>query len=155
MDQAAKKKLLRDFTYGLYAVTIADGSGFTANWLSQASFDPPVLMLSVENSSHSISIIRNTKVFLVNVFATGQRELAGQLGRAFARTPNKMEGINVQPGPQGCPILQDTLGWLECRVTAEVPAGDSTVFVTEVVEAGSLNEGAPLTMNETGFRHFG
>ena len=158
MDEAAKKKVLRYFTYGVYAITVADREGynaFTANWLSQASFDPPMLMLSVENDSHSISIIRRTKVFLVNVFASGQKELAGQLGRSHARNPQKLNGINYRLGANGCPILNDTLGWLECRVTAEVEAGDSTVFIAEIVEAAGLNEGLPLTMQETGFRHSG
>ena len=158
MDQAAKKKILRQFTYGLYAVTVAEGeqfNAFTANWLSQASFEPPMLMLSVENASHSIDIIRRTKLFVVNVFATGQKELAGQLGRPFARNPHKLDGINYHLGANGCPILEDALGWLECRVTGEVPAGDSTVFIAEIVEAAELKEGLPLTMNEAGFRHSG
>jgi flavin reductase (DIM6/NTAB) family NADH-FMN oxidoreductase RutF len=158
MDQAVKKKILRYFTYGLYAVTVAEGeqyNAFTANWLSQASFEPPMLMLSVENDSHSIELIRRTKVFVVNVFATGQRELAGQLGRPFARNPQKLEGVSYHPATNGCPILEDALGWLECRVTGELPAGDSTVFIAEVVNAAELNEGQPLTMNEAGFRHSG
>lgn len=158
MDEAAKKKVLRYFTYGLYAITVADGefyNAFTANWLSQASFEPPMLMLSVENDSHSISIIRRTGVFLVNIFATGQKELAGQLGRSFKRNPQKLAGINYHLGVSGCPVLEDALGWLECRVTAEVEAGDSTVFIAKIVEAAVLNEGLPLTMQEAGFRHSG
>jgi flavin reductase (DIM6/NTAB) family NADH-FMN oxidoreductase RutF len=158
MDETAKKKLLRHFTYGLYAITVAEDdsyNAFTANWLSQTSFEPPMLMLSVENDSRSIAIIRRTRVFGVNIFASGQRELAGQLGRSYSRNPHKLEGVNYRLGVSGCPILEDTLGWLECRVTAEVGAGDSTVFIAEIVEAGELHEGAPLTMNEAGFRHSG
>jgi len=54
LDQAAKKKVLRDFTYGLFAITAShqnERGVFTANWLSQASFDPPLVMLSVELDS--------------------------------------------------------------------------------------------------------
>jgi flavin reductase (DIM6/NTAB) family NADH-FMN oxidoreductase RutF len=158
MDEAAKKKILRHFTYGLYAITVAeDGfyNAFTANWLSQASFEPPLLMLSVENDSRSISVIRRTRVFVVNVFATGHRELAGQLGRSHFRNPQKLEGLKYRLGTNGCPVLLDTLGWLECRVKGEIEAGDSTVFIAEIAEAGELNEGVPLTMNEAGFRHSG
>jgi flavin reductase (DIM6/NTAB) family NADH-FMN oxidoreductase RutF len=158
MDETVKKKLLRHFTYGLYAITVADGdsyNAFTANWLSQTSFEPPMLMLSVENGSHSLPIIRRTKVFVVNILASGQRELAGQLGRTFLRNPHKLEGVNYTLGAGGCPILEDTLGWMECQVTAEVEAGDSTVFIAEIVGAGELHEGMPLTMKEAGFRHSG
>ena len=50
MDAALKKSALRLFTYGLYAVTAKHGdevSAMTVNWISQASFDPPMIMLAV------------------------------------------------------------------------------------------------------------
>ena len=49
---ADRRACLRLLSYGLYAVTVRRGSehgGFTANWLTQVSFDPPLLALSVEN----------------------------------------------------------------------------------------------------------
>jgi flavin reductase (DIM6/NTAB) family NADH-FMN oxidoreductase RutF len=158
MDAAAKKNLLRRFPFGLYAVTVAEGdevNAFTANWLTQAAFEPPMLMVAVENDGHSIGMIRRNGVFTVNLFASGQRELAGQLGRSFARNPRKLDGVAHHPGANGCPILDDTLGWLECRVTGEVPAGDHTVVVAEVTEAGTLRDGDMLTMAEAGFRYSG
>src|SRR5207247_2291581 len=48
MDEAAKKSILRHFPYGLYAVTVAhDGEdhGMTANWLTQAAFEPPMVVV--------------------------------------------------------------------------------------------------------------
>ncbi|MGH2515900.1 MAG: flavin reductase, partial [Ktedonobacterales bacterium] len=53
MDEAVKKEALRLFTYGLYAITCGDATernAFTANWLSQVSFDPPLVALSVDNT---------------------------------------------------------------------------------------------------------
>jgi flavin reductase (DIM6/NTAB) family NADH-FMN oxidoreductase RutF len=158
MDAAAKKTVLRLFPYGLYAVTVAHGderNGFTANWLTQASFEPPMVMVAVENDGKSIGLIRASGVFTINVYASGQRELAGQLGRSFARNPQKIEQVAHHPGANGCPILEDALGYLECRVAGELPAGDHTVFVGEIVEAGVLREGEALTMRETGFRYSG
>lgn len=158
MDAAAKKTILRRFPYGLYAVTVADGderNAFTANWLTQVSFEPPMIGVAVENEGHSIALIRRCGVFTVNLFATGQRELAGHLGRSFARNPRKLDGLAHHPGANGCPILDDALGWLECRVTGEVPAGDHTLFVAEIAEVGVLRDGETLTMAETGFRYSG
>ncbi len=54
LDQVLKKQVLRTFTYGLYAVSCANEDEvnmFTANWLTQVSFDPPLLAVSVENAS--------------------------------------------------------------------------------------------------------
>ena len=60
LDANARRTVLRLFTYGLYVVGVSDGDDanvFTANWLTQVSFDPPLLALSVENGCRSHGII--------------------------------------------------------------------------------------------------
>ena len=158
MDEAAKKTILRKFTYGLYAVTVKQEerrNAFTANWVSQASFEPPMVMVAVENDGESIHIIDATGQFAINAFASGQRELAGSLGRKSRNVPDKLEGIATFDSPRGLPLLRDAVGWLECRVSGKLPAGDHTVYLAEVVEAGQLGDAEGLTMKETGFRYFG
>ncbi|MPZ14662.1 MAG: flavin reductase [Chloroflexi bacterium] len=158
MDETAKRAVLRLFSYGLYAVTVKDGgdeNGFTANWLSQVSFDPPMLAVSVENTSHSIELIRRTSKLTVNVLPSGARELAGLLGKRWANVPDKLAHVEHHDGPNGCPVLADALGYVECEVESSVLAGDSTVFVLRVVAAELVLEGQPLTMAEAGFRHAG
>ena len=158
MDETAKKAALRLFTYGLYAVTARHGddeNAFTANWLTQVSFDPPMLALSVESSSHSIGLIRASGVFTVNVLPSGDREVAGDLGKRWEKAPTKLAQVPHHTGPNGCAILDQALAYVECRVEGSVPAGDSTVFIARIVGAGVLREGAPLTMAESGFRHSG
>ncbi len=157
--EAAKKAALRLFTYGLYGVTVRygeDQNAFTANWLTQVSFDPPLLALSVENGSHSIDLIQASNVFTVNVFATGDTELAGRLGKRWAKVPGKLAAVPHRPGPNGCALLDQALAYLECQVESSAPAGDSTLFVARIVGAGLLRAGTePLTMAEAGFRHAG
>src|SRR5258707_1626117 len=104
MDDVTKKEALRLFTYGLYAVTPGDATrwnAFTANWLSQVSFDPPLVAVSVENASVSLPIIRATRHFAVNVLTAEQRELAGTLGNALAKHPGKPDGLTPWTGAGG------------------------------------------------------
>jgi flavin reductase (DIM6/NTAB) family NADH-FMN oxidoreductase RutF len=158
MDEAAKKSILRKFTYGLYAITVRHGerrNAFTANWVTQVSFEPPMVALAVENDGESIHLIEASGQFAVNALAAGQRELAGSLGRKSKNVPQKLEGCATFDSPAGLPLLREALGWLECRVTAKLPAGDHTVYVAEVTEAGQLRDEDGLTMKETGFRYFG
>jgi flavin reductase (DIM6/NTAB) family NADH-FMN oxidoreductase RutF len=160
LDQAAKKKVLRDFTYGLYAVTAEYGGDrgvFTANWLSQASFEPPLVMLSVELDSSTLPMIRASGHFAVCPLRDDQRSLAGALGRPKARAGDKfatleLETVETESGP---PALADSLGYVVCAVRHEVPAGDSVVFVAEVIEARSFADAPPLEMRAAGFRHAG
>lgn len=160
LDQDQKKRALRQFTYGLYAVTAEhDGERgvFTANWLSQASFDPPMLMMSVENESATLRLIRESGRFAVCPFADGQRELAGNLGRPRARVGDKFASFNltVDATRSGVPVLVDTLGAVVCQLASETPAGDSVVLIGQVIEARVFRDDEPLTMGAAGFRHAG
>jgi flavin reductase (DIM6/NTAB) family NADH-FMN oxidoreductase RutF len=160
LDQAAKKKVLRDFTYGLYAVTAAhegERGVFTANWLSQASFEPPLVMLSVENDSATLPFIRASGRFAVCPLGEGQKELAAALGRPRARAGDKFATLDlaVVETASGPPALADSLGYVVCAVQSEVPAGDSVVFVAEVIEAQVFSDAPPLEMRAAGFRHAG
>lgn len=159
MDQAAKKTVLRHFPYGLYAVTVAHGGeehGMTANWLTQTAFEPPMVVVAVENTSRTIGMIRDSHHFAINVLLKGQRDLAGKLGRTSEQAPHKLKGIKTKPAPvSGAPVLADCLGWVECRVVATLPAGDHTLVLGEVVAAGVEHEGEPLTLEEAGFKYSG
>ncbi len=158
MDPNAKKKALRMFTYGLYAVLCAEGqevNAFTANWLSQVSFDPPLLAISVENDAKSLPMILHSGKFTVNVLRSGQRDLAGTLGKPGSRFPEKINAITYEMHAGNYPIMKEGLSWVACDVRQTMPAGDSTLVLAEVVDAGVIEEGQPLTMAEAGFRHAG
>ncbi len=158
MDETVKKEALRLFTYGLYAVSAeADGqrNAFTANWLSQVSFDPPMIALSIQNDAASLPLARAAGRFVVNVFDATQRELAGQLGKSLSRSPDKMADLALDATSSGQPYLRDALAWVEVAIEREAPAGDSTLLIGRVVDAGMLRRDEPLTMRAAGFRHAG
>ena len=106
LDQAAKKSVLRLFTYGLYAVTCAHedvANVFTANWLTQVSFDPPMVAVSVENDSASLPLILASGLFAVNVYAAGERELAGALASRVRGRATSWPLSPTPPAATACP----------------------------------------------------
>jgi flavin reductase (DIM6/NTAB) family NADH-FMN oxidoreductase RutF len=159
MDETAKKTILRHFPYGLYVVTVAhDGEdhGMTANWITQAAFEPPMVVVAIENLSKTIGMVRNSHHFALNLLLSGQRDLAGKLGRSSGQAPQKLKGLKTKPAPvSGVPVLAEALGWVECRVVATLPAGDHTLVLGEVVSAGVEHEGEPLTLAAAGFKYAG
>jgi flavin reductase (DIM6/NTAB) family NADH-FMN oxidoreductase RutF len=159
MDAAAKKTVLRQFPYGLYVVTVSHGGedhGMTANWVTQASFEPPMIAVAVENTSKTIGMIRDAHHFAVSLLQKDQRDLAGKLGRSSEQVPQKLKGLKTKPAPvSSTPVLADALGWVECRLITTVPAGDHTLVLGEVVEAGVEHEGEPLTLQDAGFKYSG
>ncbi len=159
MDEAAKKQVLRLFSYGLYAVTAREGdviAAMTVNWATQVSFAPPMIAVSMERESRTRAMIMRTGQFALCVYAAEQRELAGLLGRHSAKAPDKSALVAWEPGSAtGCPVIVGTLGALECRVVVTIAAGDSILILAEVIEAHALHDGVPLTMQAAGFKHAG
>ncbi len=160
LDQQAKKTVLRQFTYGLYAVSAAhdgDRGIFTANWLSQVSFEPPLVALSVEKDSSTLPLIRASGLFAICPLKDDQKGLAGDLGRPRVRAGDKFAVYNLatHESPSGVPVLDDALGYVTCKVLNEVDAGDSVVLIGEVIEADVFAADDSLTMRAAGFRHAG
>ncbi len=160
MDADQKKLALRAINYGLYVLTASDGENYGAggvNWLSQASFDPPLVMAAVKADSGSASIIGSTGSFAVNVLAGDQLDVGKAFFRSTSVEDGMINGYAFEAGPEtGAPLLMDTPYWFECRVTDTIVRGDHTVFVAEVVNAGVRNAAAvPLLLRDTGMNYGG
>jgi len=158
MDDTARRTILGHFPYGLFVVTVAhDGEehGMTANWITQASFEPPMIAVAIENTSKTIGLIRDAHHFAISLLTTEQRELAGKLGKTSEQAPQKLKGVKTKPAPRAqTPVLTEAVGWVECRAIASLPAGDHTLVLGEILEAGIENGDAePLTLKEAGFKY--
>lgn len=160
MDAGDKKLALRAINYGLYVLTARDGDDFAAggvNWLSQASFDPPLVMAGVKADSGAAAIIGRTGEFAVNVLAHDQLDIAKAFFRSTSVDDGLINGHGFEDGPgTGAPLLTATPYWFECRVTDTVARGDHTVYVAQVIEAGVRDEtSTPLLLRDTGMNYGG
>lgn len=160
IDPAAKKTALRAINYGLYVLTAAENGEYGAggvNWITQASFEPALIVAAVKADSDSHRIIGSTGGFAVNVLAEDQLDI----GKAFFRTTkvegDTLNGYAFEPGPEtGAPLLVDLPYWFEAKVTDTIARGDHTVFVAEVVSAGVRDaERVPLLLRSTGMNYGG
>ena len=79
LDAAAKKTLLRKIPHGVFICGVAEGevvNGFTASWVTQGSFEPPLVVMAVRADSSSNAIIQRTGRFCLNVLPADQKDLA-------------------------------------------------------------------------------
>jgi len=159
LNEAAKKTMLRKIPHGLYICGVKDGeevNGFTASWVMQASFEPPLVVTCVKADSTSHAMIKSSGVFALTILDESQKDVAQNFFKPLRRTGNKFENIEFYPGEEtGCPVIKDSLGYVECNVVGSVEKGDHTVFVGEVVGAGEHREGKPLLLEDTGWNYGG
>lgn len=160
MDPQARKQALRMITYGLYvmtAVTDEEVAAGTVTWLSQASFEPPLIMVGVRTDSNLHRLIEKTGRFAINIVGEGQKDMAAAFFRPAEVTNGTINGYPFEPGPEtSAPLLLDAPAWFEARVTDAVKRGDHTVYVAEVIGAGVRNPDArPLVLRDTGWSYGG
>lgn len=158
LDEPAKKTILRKIPHGLYICGVKSGeevNGFTASWVMQASFQPPLVVNCVRKDSGSNAMIQSSQVFALSVLEAEQKELAQKFFKPQRRVGNKFEDVEFYLGETGCPIITDSLGYVECQVVGMVDKGDHTVFVGEVIAAGVHREGNSLLLESTGWQYGG
>src|SRR3984893_1769483 len=160
MDAQAKKVALRAITYGLYVLTARDGDQFAAagiNWVTQTSFDPPLIAVGGKTDNDSHGLIEATGKFAINVLGDDQLDIAKAFFRSTKVEDGKLNGYAFEDGSvTGSPLLVDLPYWWEATVTDTVRGGDHTLFVAEVVNAGVRNpEALPLNLRATGMNYGG
>jgi flavin reductase (DIM6/NTAB) family NADH-FMN oxidoreductase RutF len=139
MDPNARKAALRMIPYGLYVLTAAHGdtvAAATVNWVTQASFEPPLVAVGVKADSHAHALIKDARAFALNVLGKGQGPLAFTFFKPAERQGQTISGEAFKPGTTGAPILASTPAFIECTLEATVEKGDHSVFVGKVVAAG-------------------
>jgi flavin reductase (DIM6/NTAB) family NADH-FMN oxidoreductase RutF len=159
MNEDAKKSLLRAVPHGLYIVTSGEGDkahGFTATWLTQASFKPPQVAIGVRRDSHAFTVISETGAFVVNFLAKDGRPVA----EAFFKPPRsengKLGAHAFRAAPlTGAPILEAALGFLGCQVRGSLGDGDHALFLGEVVEAEAKGPVETLVLADTPWKYGG
>ncbi|NEN95054.1 MAG: flavin reductase family protein [Moorea sp. SIO3I7] len=160
LDEQAKKTMLRKIPHGLYICGVRDGeeiiNGFTVSWVMQSSFKPPLIVNCVKQDTGSHGIIKKTEVFALSFLDSGQKDMAAKFFKPQSRVGNKFADVEFYFGEvTGCPIISDSLGYVECQVRGSVEEGDHTVFVAEVVGAGIHREGDQLLLESTGWQYGG
>jgi flavin reductase (DIM6/NTAB) family NADH-FMN oxidoreductase RutF len=114
--------------------------GTTVSAFASLSMEPPMMLVSLDNTSSLLSRLSVGSRLGVNVLAAHQ----DQIGLRFARKgDDKFADIpwNVE---DGAPALVDRLAWIALDVHSLVPAGDHTI-VLGAVQAADVKPGAPLT----------
>ena len=132
-------------TYGIYVLTTRfeeTVNGMIASWVTQVSYDPPLILAAVHPNRYSHDLMEKSGVFALHVIAKEQKEL---LSRFKGPDPlEKFSGIDWATGHTGCPVLKRCMAWFECRVTDRYRPGNHRLFVGEVLRAGTGADGTPL-----------
>ncbi len=159
MNETAKRKLLRHVPYGLYVIGVGTGpsaGAFTGSWLTQVSMTPPVIAVGVRGDSASLKLARKKRVLSVNFIDKRRQQTLRHFAKSTRNEHKRLDSVAHAPGTTGAPVLNDAIGYLECRIRRIVDGfGDHALIIAEVVEAEVRNDALPLVMTDTPWHYAG
>ena len=138
MDADNKKIALRMIPYGIYVLTAADGSDVaaaTVNWVTQTSFDPPLVVVGMKADSGAYQVSKKAGSFALNVLGKGQQGAAFAFFKPAEAGDGEISGEPYRTGTTGAPLLQNAPAAVECKVVEVIEKGDHHIVVGEVVDA--------------------
>ena len=141
-------------TNGVYVITTRSGekiSGMTAAWVTRVCEDPVLISVAIWEKNYTHNLLKQSEVFVVNILREGQTKVAIHFGKQSGRDINKFTGISFQEGKTGAPILDNCLGYLECKVVFSRKLGDHTIFVGKVLEEGIKKGGRALVYKHSDY----
>ena len=145
VDPLLLRSVSGTFATGITVITCAiDGTphGCAANAVLSISLEPPLMLISLAETSRTKSAIEIAGHFAINVLPDNDNGAA--ICSVFAgRSEDKFAWTPHCPGRLGAPLLRDALGYLECSVESAQIAGDHTIFIGRVVGAAH-RPGEPL-----------
>ncbi len=126
-------------------------NAMTAAWVSRASFEPPLITVSIGKTRFTHDMVMKSGVFAVNVLGPDNMETGKHFGMKTGWKTDKFAGVEYDAKATGSPVLRNCIAWMDCRVVSHHDAGDHTLFIGEVLDGGVLREASPLIYDKESF----
>lgn len=159
MDAKIKRKTLRLLSNGVYILTSRCGEQLgaaTITWISQASFQPPLLMAALRKESNVYRCLAASRIAALHIVGSHQKSIAQKF---FSPTRGAQGELNGEPcfdGKTSAPILENLPDYLECKVIdIREDLGDHAIVLFEVVEASFQADIEPLTVADSPWEYGG
>lgn len=134
-DAIEFRTALGSFVTGVTIVTARDAKGrpfgLTANSFNSVSLDPPMVLWSLSLQSGSLPVFRDADNWAVHVLAADQQ---GMSDRFAMPGRDKFDGLDIDDGPEGAPLLEGYAARFGCRARFEYEGGDHAIFLGEVID---------------------
>lgn len=143
------------FATGVSVVTTCAGThraGITVNALASVSLDPPMVLICIDRTASIHDVLTRAGFFAINLLREDQQDLCGCFAGASEFRYNDFCGASSHEVATGAPVLDDSLGFIDCHIAAVYPGGDHSIFLGQV-EALGAGEGQPLLFFRGGYPH--
>jgi flavin reductase (DIM6/NTAB) family NADH-FMN oxidoreductase RutF len=151
-----RRRVLWKMPSGLYVIGSRHDDRLnlmTASWVSQVSFDPKLVAVSVEKAALTHELISEGRAFSVNIVSREDRAIVRKFTKPVDvdAAANTLNGFPFHTARTGAPVLDQAVAYLDCEVRQAVEVGNHTLFLGEVVDSAFQHDEAVeiLRMEDT------
>jgi flavin reductase (DIM6/NTAB) family NADH-FMN oxidoreductase RutF len=151
-DRRELRDALGQYATGVTVVTAGGQEnpiGITVNSFASVSLDPPLVLWSVARDSDRAEAFERAEHFAIHILPAENRALASR----FAACGTDFDGIEVQAGAGGVPLLPVFSARFECRTAARHPGGDHLILIGQILRITS-RPASPLVFHGGRFGQF-
>ncbi len=151
IDEGHFKLALSHFASGVTVVTTEhDGRqyGMTVASFASLSLHPPLVLVCIERSVKTHDAIAAAGKYGVSILSNAQADISSKFA---SRSDDKFNGVELIEGDLDVPLIKGALTAIECRLWDQLPGGDHTIFIGEVMKIHT-QEGDPLLYFRSGYR---
>lgn len=142
------RKVFRNLSYGVYVVTSKDNDrnvGCIANSIMQVTSNPSTIAISINHDNYTNKVIKESKKFGVSILKeTSDPKIIGTFGFKTSRDTNKFDEVSFKEINE-IPVLEETCGYMICKVINTMESETHTVFLGEVILADDYKSENPMT----------
>ncbi len=126
-----------------------------STWLSQISFDPPLISIGIKDGRPILSALSESTPFVVNVLSKGNMHIFKNFAKPDLPGEARFEGLPCEPDHEYGPVLSAAVSYLCCQVKKHIPVGDHVLVIAEVAGGAWLNENEePMVhLRKSGFQY--
>jgi flavin reductase (DIM6/NTAB) family NADH-FMN oxidoreductase RutF len=149
--EQAFERLVSGLDYPMFIVTAAAGedrAGCLVGFVTQASIDPPRLLVLVSKANETFDVATRADVLVAHFLGQDDKALAELFGEQSGDWTDKFQRCEWTEGPGGAPILDGVRGWVAGRVLDRFDAGDHVGHLLEPIDVGEGDARAPLTYQQ-------
>lgn len=129
-------------------------NAMAASWVTQCSFDPPLIMVAVRKPSHTYDLIKSDGAFSLNLLDKKEQRIIRELEKPFCAVGDKLGKVGHVEEDTGAPILRHAFAYLECKTREIYEPGDHALVIGEVIHAGVRGEGESIMCSDLEW-HYG
>ena len=139
------KKITRKISQGMYVLTTC-GGGCIVDAVSQISAgDNPLFSVAVMKKNYTNELLKKNDKFALSVLGMDVNpEIIKTFGFNSMRDINKFENIEFTE-VEGINIINNTLGYMICRVVDSIDNDTHTLFIGRLIEADLFNDSKEMT----------